>query len=157
MEPFVLARHRQQIAVVLALLVLPLVAVGLAAEEATPKAAPPSNTDGRCDHCGSCTGVRKVCVPKDVVREKKTVCWSSKEVPHCIPGRSIHCGTRCESDECGCYKVDIWQPTCARVISKTEPVKREVTRKIPGIEWNVEERCAGCRGQLRSEPACDAG
>jgi hypothetical protein len=127
-----------------------------AAKAEVTKPEPPSNTDGRCDQCGGCKGVRKVCVAKPVVREKTKICWSAKEEPQCIPGRSIHCGTRCERDECGCYEVDIWQPTCARVITKVSPVKREVTRIIPGVEWTVEERCGVCRAGGSPEPACDA-
>jgi hypothetical protein len=106
--------------------------------------------DGRCDHCGSCTGVRRQCVVKEVVREKKKVCWDAECVPHCIPGPSEHCGTACGRDECGCYTYDLWKPTCARVAMKTVPVRREVTRKVPGLEWTVEERCDACRRGARN-------
>lgn len=116
----------------------------------------PTLPDGRCDHCGGCAGIRRECVVKQVVREKKKVCWEAECVPHCIPGPSVHCGTHSGSDECGCYKYDVWQPTCARVASKTVPKKREVTRKVPGFEWSVEERCAACRQRLATEPACEA-
>ena len=112
--------------------------------------------DGRCDHCGCGNGVRKVCVAKPVVREKKKVCWEAVCVPHCIPGKSEHCGTCKGTDECGCYEYDVWKPTCARVATKTVPVKREVTRKVPGIEWTVEEQCATCRQRLAGEPACES-
>jgi hypothetical protein len=122
-----------------------------AAAPATPKLP-----DGRCDRCGGCTGVRRVCVVKPVVREQKKVCWDAKSVPHCIPGRSLFCGTCRGQDACGCYTYEVWQPTCARVIIKTEPVKREVTRKVPGFEWTVEERCTACRQRLAGEPGCAA-
>ena len=120
---------------------------------APAKTASPSNTDSRCDRCGSCKGVRRICLPKPVVREKTKVCWSAKEELQCIPGQSIPCGTRCGRDECGCYEVDLWKPTCARVITKTVPVKREVTRKVPGFEWTVEERCCDCRQASGREQA----
>lgn len=128
----------------------------LATVQGTAPADTPTLPDGRCDHCGCCSGVRRECVVKEVVREKKKVCWDSKCVPHCIPGPSVYCGTECGSDECGCYRYDIWKPTCARVATKTEPVKREVVRKVPGFEWKVEERCAACRQRLAAEPACEA-
>lgn len=132
----------------------PAAAPATAASKPKAKTEPPSNTDGRCDRCGSCRGVRKVCMAKPVEREKTKVCWSSKEEVQCIPGRSIFCGKQCGKDECGCFALDIWKPTCARVITKTVPVKREVTRKVPGFEWTVEERCCDCRKPSAEEPAC---
>ena len=114
--------------------------------------ATPRLPDGCCDHCGSRAGVRRGCVAKPVVREVKKVCWDAKCVPHCIPGKSVWCGTCRGRDECGCHEYDVWRPTCARVATKVEPVKREVTRKVPGFEWTVEERCAACRKRSASEP-----
>jgi hypothetical protein len=154
MHTIAFSRFYRQSAAAVAVLALGLMAAASPADEA--KLKPPFNTDGCCDHCGSSCGVRKQCVAKPVVRETTTICWSAKEEPHCIPGRSIDCGSRCERDECGCYKVDLWQPTCGRVITKTVPVKREVKRKVPGFEWTVEERCRACRSHSPTEPACEA-
>ena len=100
---------------------LALVFTVLTAAGAQPSAPPgtaatatatPKLPDGCCDHCGSCAGVRRECVVKPVVREKKKVCWDATSVPHCIPGRSVFCGTCRGRDECGCYEYDVWKPTC---------------------------------------------
>jgi hypothetical protein len=114
----------------------------------------PTLPDGCCDHCGSRAGVRRACVVKEVVREKKKVCWDAECEPHCIPGPSVYCGTCSGKDECGCYEYDIWKPTCGRVVTKTVPKKTVVVRKVPGFEWAVEERCASCRQRLAGDPGC---
>jgi len=108
----------------------------------------PPKPDGRCDHCGSCASVRRVCVAVPVEREKIKVCWSYRCEQICIPGPSIFCGESCECDACGPWWKQWWKPTCAHTITKRVPVKTEVTRKIPGFEWQVQERCCGCN------PAC---
>ena len=117
---------------------------------------PADNRDGRCDVCGSCCCVRKVCVPKPKDKEIKKVCWSYKCEDFCIPGQSQYCGTKCAKDECGCWWYDIWKPTCAEVRTKKVPVKTEVKRKVPGVEWTPEERCAACRGKRCGDPSCAA-
>lgn len=103
--------------------------------------------DGRCDECGSCRCVAKVCVPKMTEKEITKVCWDSKCEDFCIPGPSVRCGTTCGSDECGCWSHAVWKPTCARVATRVVPVKKTTKRKVPSVEWKVVERCACCRAK----------
>ena len=111
--------------------------------DATKKDAPPP--DGRCDLCGSCDCVRKVCVPKMIEKEIKKVCWDAKCEDFCIPGPSVWCGKVCKTDDCGCWTHHLWKPTCGEVKTRVVPVRKETTRKVPAVEWKVEERCACCR------------
>lgn len=124
--------------------------------EADAEKKKPDNNDGRCDICGSCTGVRKACMPKPKKREIKKVCWSYKCEDFCVPGPSEYCGQKCGKDECGCWSYGIWKPTCAEIRTKKVPVKTEVKRKVPGVEWSLEERCLGCRGRPCMDPSCSA-
>jgi len=101
--------------------------------------------EGTCDRCGCSCCPRRVCVPKIVEKEITKVCWDVKCEDICIPGPSKKCGTKCAHDECGCYTYDVWQPTCARVKTRRVPVKTEVKRKVPRIEWVVEYCCDACR------------
>jgi hypothetical protein len=109
------------------------------------KPGPIDSDDGRCDACGSCVRVRKVCVPKPKEREITKVCWSSRCEDFCIPGPSAACGTKCQKDTCGWWWYDLWTPTWATIHTRKVPVKTVVTRKVPGFEWKPEERCAACR------------
>jgi hypothetical protein len=111
--------------------------------DAKKKEAPPP--DGRCDQCGSCECVRKVCVPKMTEKEIKKVCWDAKCEDFCIPGPSVWCGKACKKDDCGCWTHHLWKPTCAEVKTRVVPVRKETKRKVPAVEWKVEERCACCR------------
>ncbi len=118
------------------------------------KDAPPP--DGRCDRCGSCDCVRKVCVPKMTEKEIKKVCWDSRCEDFCVPGPSVWCGKACKKDDCGCWTHAIWKPTCAEVRTRVVPVRKETKRKVPAVEWKVEERCACCRRtpcDLAAKPA----
>ena len=110
----------------------------------TAKDDAPPPPDGHCDRCGSCRSVRRVCVPVPVEREKTKVCWGYRCEQICIPGPSLFCGESCECDECGPWWKQFWKPTCAHVRTKRVPVKTEVVRKVPGFEWQVQERCCGC-------------
>jgi hypothetical protein len=122
--------------------------------EAKPQ--PVDSDDGRCDACGSCVCVHKVCVPRSKEREITKVCWSYKCEDFCIPGPSESCGTTCQNDKCGCWWHAIWKPTWATIHTKKVPVKTVVTRKVPGFEWKPEERCAACRrGQRDTTCAAD--
>ena len=103
-----------------------------------------SMADGHCDRCGSCERVRSVCVPVAVEREEKKTCWSYRCEELCIPGPSIFCGESSACDECGTFWKQWWKPTCAHVITKRVPVRTEVVRKVPGYEWQVQERCCQC-------------
>ena len=133
-----------------------------APKEAAPKEAdtakkPVDSNDGRCDVCGGCVCVRKVCAPKPKEREIKKVCWSYKCEDFCIPGPSEYCGTKCGKDECGCWWYEVWKPTCAEIRTKKVPVKTEVKRMVPGVEWTPEERCSTCRGKGPIDSSCTAG
>ena len=102
-------------------------------------------SDGRCDRCDGCVCVHRVCVAKRTEKEIVKVCWSYKCEDFCIPGPSIYCGEKCLHDTCGCWTHSLWKPTCAEVRTKRVPVKNVVKRKVPGVEWKVEERCKECR------------
>lgn len=117
---------------------------------------PADTRDGKCDICGSCECVRKICVPKPKDRDIKKVCWSSKCEDFCVPGPSEYCGKKCEKDECGCWSYEVWKPTCAEIRTKKVPVKTEVKRKVPGFEWTPEERCSACRARGPIDPSCSA-
>lgn len=127
------------------LLVALLALACLAAASRDTDPGTPPQPDGCCDRCGSSDGVRRVCLPKAIEREVTKVCWSYRREEVCIPGPSRYCGKTCEHDACGSWWREIWQPTCARVIPKHVPVRREVTRKLPGVEWQICERCCHCR------------
>ena len=119
-----------------------MAAVGLAADSADQL---PDHRDGHCDRCGSCQCIRRVPVSKPAMIEKTKVCWDAKCEDVVVPGPSCLCGKHHGRDDCGCFWYQLWKPTWAKVITKTVPVKREVTRKVPGFEWTVEERCCHCR------------
>ena len=135
-------------------LVVPMLLAAVSSSESPPSQE--SVADGRCDGCGGCEGVRKVCVPKPVEREIKKVCWDAKCEEFCVPGPSEYCGRKQGRDECGCWWYDIWKPSCAEVRTRQVPVKRVTTRKVPGVEWKLEERCAACRHRGGDEPECAA-
>lgn len=101
--------------------------------------------DGRCDHCGGCDRVQTTCVSRMTEKEVTKVFWSYRCEQVCIPGPSALCGTRCQRNECRCWACWLWKPTCAEVITRHVPVKKEVQRKVPAAEWKVEERCCHCR------------
>ena len=105
----------------------------------------PDPADGRCDHCDGCSCVRRVCVAKHTEKTVTKVCWSYKCEDFCIPGPSVYCGEKCLHDECGHWTHSLWKPTCAEVRTKRVPVKNEVKRKVPSVEWKLEERCNRCR------------
>jgi hypothetical protein len=100
--------------------------------------------DRICDHCGCNACCYKVCVPKRIEKEITKICWDYKCEDICIPGRSTCCDVVCKEDKCGCWSYRIWDPTCGRIKTRKVPVKVEVKRKVPAIEWVVENRCAGC-------------
>ena len=85
-------------------------------------------------------------------KEVTKVCWGYRSEQVCIPGPSIFCGTRCQRDDCGSWACWLWKPTCAEVITRRVPVKKEVQRKVPAVEWKVEERCCQCRHEADARP-----
>lgn len=107
----------------------------------------PPPPDGRCDECGSCRCVAKVCVPKLKEKEITKVCWDAKCEDFCVPGPSEWCGTKCGKDDCGCWSHEMWKPTCAEVRTRVVPVRKTTKRKVPSVEWKVVERCACCRAK----------
>ena len=112
---------------------------------ATPPTTPEVVRDGRCDHCGGGDRVRTVCVKRMTERKITKVCWGYRCEEVCIPGPSIFCGTRHHRDDCGCWTCRLWKPTCAEVITRHVPEKKEITRTVPAVAWTVEERCCLCR------------
>lgn len=107
----------------------------------------PPPPDGRCDECGSCRCVAKVCVPTLKEKEITKVCWDAKCEDFCVPGPSEWCGTTCGKDDCGCWSHEVWKPTCAEVRTRVVPVRKTTKRKVPTVEWKVVERCACCRAK----------
>ena len=112
---------------------------------AVASAADAPARDGLCDRCGGSESVRTVCVKILMEKEVTKVCWGYRCEEVCIPGPSIFCGARHHRDDCGCWTCWLWKPTCAEVITRHVPVKKEVRRKMPAVEWKVEERCCACR------------
>jgi hypothetical protein len=78
-------------------------------------------------------------------KEITKVCWGYRCEQVCIPGPSSFCGAVRHRDDCGCWTCWLWKPTCAEVITRRVPVKKEVRWKVPAVEWTVEERCCQCR------------
>jgi hypothetical protein len=130
---------------------LPMLMALVSVAEEQPAAA---KHDGHCDTCGSCDCVRKVCVPTMTEKTITKVCWGYKCEDFCIPGPSVCCGKQCHRDDCGSWWHFLWKPTCAEVRTKHVPVKHEVKRKVPKVEWNIEERCDACRAAHKPEPDC---
>lgn len=95
--------------------------------------------DGRCDRA------QTTCVSRMTEKEVTKVCWGYRCEQVCIPGPSIFCGTRCQRDGCECWACWLWKPTCAEVITRRVPVKKEVRRRVPAVEWRIEEHCCQCR------------
>jgi hypothetical protein len=116
-------------------------------EDKKEKKKEPPPPDGRCDLCGGCECVLKVCLPKLTEKEIKKVCWDAKCEDFCVPGPSIWCGQKCQKDDCGCWSHEVWKPTCAEVRTRVVPVRKETKRKVPAVEWKVVERCACCRAK----------
>lgn len=101
--------------------------------------------DGSCCNCCGCGGcLHRVCVPKRIEKEVTKICWDVKCEDVCIPGPSTKCGVACKEDKCGCWSFILWEPNCARVKTRHVPVKTEVKRKVPAVEWVVEYRCDAC-------------
>ena len=101
--------------------------------------------DGSCCDCCGCGGsLHRVCIPKRIEKEVTKICWDVKCEDVCIPGRSTKCGTVCKEDACGCWSFILWEPNCARVKTRHVPLKTEVKRKVPAIQWVVEYRCDAC-------------
>ena len=134
----------------IALIIPLLLAMASMAEE---KASAPKH-DGICDVCGRCDCVRKVCMPTMTEKTITKVCWGYTCEEFCIPGPSVCCGKQCQHDECGSWWHFLWKPTCAEVRTKHVPVKHEVKRKVPKVEWKIEERCAACRVSEPPDPDC---
>lgn len=122
------------------------------AAPATSAAALATSPDGRCDRCGGCEQVRRMCVKARIEKEMTKVCWGYRCEQVCIPGPSVFRGTEHHRDDCGCWTCWLWKPTCAEVITRRVPVKQEVRRKVPSVRWSVEERCCHCRHESKDRP-----
>jgi hypothetical protein len=110
-----------------------------------------------CDRCGCRQKCNKVCrLERGTKKEIKTE-YSCEHEDFCVPGPSRKCGMRCECDSHGHTRRHIvWEPTCAKVRTRTKLVKKEVTKEVPDYKWVVEEICCGCGCCLtRSEQTAD--
>lgn len=136
----------------------PAPAASAAAAAAAATSPPTPVRDGRCDRCGACDRVATVCVKRLTEKEVTKVCWGYRCEQVCIPGPSIFLGTRHHKDDCGCWTCWLWRPTCAEVITRRVPERKEVKRRVPAVEWTAEERCCRCRHEPRpTRPAEPAG
>ena len=108
--------------------------------------------DGRCDRCGGCDRVQTTCVSRMTEKEVTKVCWGYRSEQVCIPGPSAFCKTARHRDDCGCWTCWLWKPTCAEVITRRVPVKKEVQRTVPAGEWKVVARCCQCRHDADTHP-----
>ncbi|HEV3024035.1 MAG TPA: hypothetical protein VGX76_16280 [Pirellulales bacterium] len=107
-----------------------------------------SNTQAamrHCERCGCRQNCNKVCrLERGTKTEKKTE-YSCEHEDFCVPGPSRKCGVTCECDGHGHKRRHVvWQPTCAKVRTRTKLVKKEVSKEVPDYRWVVEEICCGC-------------
>ncbi len=72
--------------------------------------------------------------------------WSVRRPPY----------SRCQRDDCRCWACWPWKPTCAEVITRWVPVKKEVQLQVPAVERKVEERCCQCRHDEEDRPLREA-
>jgi hypothetical protein len=98
-----------------------------------------------CDHCGCRQNCNKYCrLVCGTKTETKTV-YSCECEDFCVPGPSEKCGVKCDCDcEGHKHRTTIWKPTCAKVRTRTNLVKKEVEKEVPDYKWVVEEICGGC-------------
>jgi len=98
-----------------------------------------------CDQCGCRRNCKKYCrLVCGTKTETKTV-YSCESEDFCVPGPSIKCGVKIECDcEGHKHRRIIWKPTCAKVRTKKNLVKKEVKKEVPDYKWVVEEICRGC-------------
>jgi len=98
-----------------------------------------------CDHCGCHQNCKKYCrLVCGTKTETKTV-YSCESEDYCVPGPSKKCGVKCECDcEGHKHRTTIWKPTCAKVRTRTNLVKKEIKKEVPDYKWVVEEICRGC-------------
>jgi len=98
-----------------------------------------------CDHCGCRQNCKKYCrLVCGTKTETKTV-YSCESEDYCVPGPSEKCGVKCECDcEGHKHRTTIWKPTCAKVRTRTNLVKKEIKKEVPDFKWVVEEICGGC-------------
>jgi hypothetical protein len=108
-----------------------------------------SSADCCCQDCGCSCQTGKIC---RLVREKKKVpkvTYTSECEDFCVPGPSKRCGYTCEcEDDCTCglhsHRKTIWEPTCAKVRTRSKLVKKEETKEVDSWKWVVEDLCPKC-------------
>ncbi|HVC93726.1 MAG TPA: hypothetical protein VND64_08550 [Pirellulales bacterium] len=98
-----------------------------------------------CDHCGCRQNCKKYCRLVCGTKTETKVEYSCVSEDYCVPGPSQKCGVKCEYDCQGHkHRRTIWKPTCAKVRTRTNLVKKEVKKEVPDYKWVVEEICPGC-------------
>lgn len=120
-----------------------------------------------CRHCGCECDCNKVC---RLVKEEKKVtvtCWGVKCEDFCLGGPSHKSCEHCEEVCDPCDEKDpeaphtvakpfIWFDWCpsdtAHMFTKKKLMKKTITKKIPSYKWVVEDLCAKCQKDAKSEP-----
>jgi len=98
-----------------------------------------------CGHCGCERDCNKVCRVECGTKKETKIEYSCECEDFCVPGRSRKCGVTCECDDHGCKTHrTVWQPTCGKVRTRKNLVKKEVSKEVPDYKWVVEEICSGC-------------
>jgi hypothetical protein len=120
---------------------LALVIVGLLARGAA--------ADCCCEQCGCSCQPSKVCRMVPDKKKVPKITYSSECVDVCVPGPSKICGYKCEcEDDCTCcrhpHRSPIWQPTCARVRTRAQLLKKVEVEEVCSWKWVVEDLCPKC-------------
>ena len=105
-----------------------------------------------CNDCGCQCECCKVCRCVPTVKKVPKICYSCECEDFCIPGPSKICGYKCVCpDDCGCklfhhaHKEPIWQPTCAKVKTRSRLVKKEEIKEVCSWKWEVVDLCPHCK------------
>lgn len=111
-----------------------------------------------CQHCGCQRNCRKVCrLVCETKKESKTE-YSSECEDFCLPGPSKKCGVHFHCDCNGAHRKIIWQPTCcAKVHTRKQLVKEEVSKEVPNYKWVVDEYCCVCGRWIKVDKDAEDG
>jgi hypothetical protein len=101
-----------------------------------------------CQHCGCNSGIRKVCRLTCEVKKVPETTYSCECEDFCVPGRSLKCGSVCETDCNGCeHCKPNWVPQCASVYTRSTLKKTTVDKEKKVYKWVVEYVCDNCSGK----------
>jgi hypothetical protein len=120
--------------------------------------SPIQSGDGCCHHCG-CHRLKKICCPVPDKRIETSYEYTCECEDFCVPGPSKCMGTCCKKDCNGCCQCEkVWQPTCAKVHTRTVLIKKPVTKEVCTVKWVVKTVCCGCGRECGGccEAACGA-